>query len=78
MTWTKDGRSLIVTVEPDRNNAQLAALAVEGGQITLLGLRMPTIPTRSLSADGRRIAFTGSTSKRELWVFRNLLLQPAK
>jgi hypothetical protein len=38
---------------------------------------MQEISTRMLSADGRRIAFTGSTSKQELWVIRNLLPPPS-
>jgi len=78
MSWTKDGRHLIVTVKRGPGDEQLAAIPTDGGEIRLLSLRMPTLSTRTVSADGRRLAFTGSTSKQELWVIRNLLSEPAK
>jgi len=78
MTWAKDGRHLIVTAKcgPGEDH-RLCAIPTEGGELKPLGLRMQRIPTRMLSPDGRRIAFTGATQKQELWVIRNLLSELA-
>ena len=79
MIWTNDGRHLVVTAKcGPGEDQQLCAIPTEGGELRPLGLRMQTISTRMISADGRRIAFTGATRKRELWVIRNLLPEPAK
>jgi hypothetical protein len=78
MTWANDGRHLIVTAKcgPGEDH-RLCAIPTEGGELKPLGLRMQGIPTRMLSPDGRRVAFTGATRKQELWVIRNLLSELA-
>jgi hypothetical protein len=79
MVWTKDSRHLIVTGKCGPGDGdQLCAISTEGGELKPLGLNMQEISTRMISADGRRIAFTGATRKQELWVIRNLLSEPAK
>lgn len=86
MTWTKDGRHVVFQCVSDDGSVStgqvvgqgVCAVPAEGGALKSLGLRMEGIPTRMISADGRRIAFTGATMKQELWVIRNLLREPAK
>lgn len=78
MIWSKDGRHVVVTAKGPGEDQQLCAISTEGGELKPLGLRMQQIQTRMISADSRRIAFTGATRKRELWVSRNLLPDPAK
>ena len=79
MSWTLDGRHLIVTGKcGPGGKEQLCAIATDGGELRPLGLAMQEISSRMISADGRRIAFTGATRKNELWVIRNLLPEPAR
>jgi hypothetical protein len=44
-----------------------------GGSPKPRGVTFEEIPSRMISADGRHIAFTGRTTKQELWLVRNLL-----
>jgi hypothetical protein len=78
MAWTRDGRHLLLGAKcGTRVELQLCALPVEGGSLEPLGLGMQGITLAMISADGRRIAFTATTSAQELWAIRNLLPQPA-
>lgn len=79
MSWMPDGRHLIVTGKCGPGvEEQLCALPSEGGDLRSLGQGMQEISSRMMSADGRRIAFTGSTRKQELWVIRNLFPEPVR
>jgi Tol biopolymer transport system component len=79
MSWTRDGHHLVVTARCGPGEGQyLCAISREGGELKPLGRSMSEIPSRMISADGRRIAFTAKTFKEELWVIRNLLSEPAK
>jgi len=71
-TWTKDARYyLAVAAEP--GSSRLWAFPADGGQPRKLDVSMQIINGPVVSPDGRRIAFTGTESKPELWVIRNLL-----
>jgi Tol biopolymer transport system component len=76
LTWTPDGRHLIVTgTSVSGRGEQLFALPVSGGPMRPLGREMSSISTRMLSADGRLLAFTATTEASvELWVVRNLIV----
>lgn len=74
MIWTPDNAFLILSADCGPGGTrQLCALPREGGSLRLVGMNMQTISSRMISADGKRIAFTGSTSDSELWVIRGLL-----
>jgi len=77
MIWSRDGRRLLVRAQCG-GHVQLCAISVDGGDLTPLGLSITEFQTPMLSADGGRIAFTGTTRKRELWVIRNLLQDPVQ
>jgi Tol biopolymer transport system component len=73
MSWMPDGRHLIVTGKCGPGiEDQLCALPSDGGDLRPVGQSMQEISSRMISADGRRVAFTGTTGKQELWVIRNL------
>jgi Tol biopolymer transport system component len=77
--WTSDGRHLIVTLSGVGDRSQhLYAMAVDSGELKPLGLEMPQISSRVVSADGRRIAVTKEDSKNELRALRNILPAPEK
>jgi Tol biopolymer transport system component len=74
MIWTPDTTHLILSGACGPGGSQqLCALPREGGRLRLVGMNMQRISSRMISADGRRIAFTGETSDPELWVIRGLL-----
>jgi Tol biopolymer transport system component len=78
MAWTRDGRHIVLGAKcGTRVELQLCALPVEGGSLKTLGLGMQGITLAMISADGRRIGFTATTSAQELWAIRNLLPQSA-
>jgi len=71
-TWTKNARYYVtVAAEPDGH--RLWAFPADGGEPRKLDVSMQIINGPVVSPDGRRIAFTGTESKPELWVIRNLL-----
>jgi Tol biopolymer transport system component len=76
--WTPDGRHLVVTrvtANPYASDApqRLYAVAVDTGEMTPLGIDMPQITSRVVSADGRRIAITQEWSRNEVRALRNVL-----
>jgi Tol biopolymer transport system component len=70
--WTRDGRHVLFTSHTDARG-QLWAIPAEGGEPRALDITMQQILFPALSPDGRRIAFTGTRSRGELWVIHNLL-----
>jgi Tol biopolymer transport system component len=70
--WTKDGQHIIVGFY-DGQAVRLVAIPAEGGEPRNLNITMQDIQAPAVSPDGRRIAFTGTRSKSELWVIHNLL-----
>jgi hypothetical protein len=79
MAWTRDSRHLVFTGRCGlEDDLQLCAIPVEGGDLKPLGLRMQRIDSRMISADGRRIAYTGATIRREIFVIRNILSEPTR
>jgi len=75
--WTPDGQHLVFSTEAGPNNQQLTAISVRTGEFTLLGVTMPRITSRMLSADGRRIVFTESVDMSEVHTLRNFLRSAA-
>jgi len=71
--WTSDGRYVLFTVNRDDNAQQLWAIPAEGGEPRPLDITMRRLLFPAVSRDGRRIAFTGTRDKNELWVIHNLL-----
>lgn len=76
--WTADGRHLVVTrviASPYASDApqHLYAIAADTGEMKPLGLALPQITSRIVSADGRRIAITQESSRNEIRVLRNIL-----
>jgi dipeptidyl aminopeptidase/acylaminoacyl peptidase len=74
VTWTHDGRYLILTDMADRAPWRLWAIPAEGGERRPLDITLTTrnISSLSFSGDGQHITFTGSQRQQELWVIRNL------
>jgi Tol biopolymer transport system component len=79
MSWMPGGRHLMVTGKCGPGvEERLCALPSEGGDLRSVGQSMQEISSPMISADGRRIAFTSTTQKQELWVIRNLLAEPTR
>jgi hypothetical protein len=49
------------------------AFPVDGGEPRKLDVVFESIATADLSHDGKRLAFTGSQTKGEVWTIKNLL-----
>lgn len=66
-TWTPDGQRLLLA-----DGGTLRAIAVPGGEVRDLGLKMENLHLVQLRPDGRQIAFIGGDYAEELWVIDNL------
>jgi hypothetical protein len=74
IAWTPDSRHLIAAAACGSDDRQsLCAIAVEGGAFTPIGISMDALHSRMIAADGRRIVFTGQSTRHEVWQARNLL-----
>ena len=65
MPWTPDGRTILFV-----QSGGLWAVPVSGGEPRRL-FSMPSLQQVSLHPDGRRLAFKGGETRRELWVMEN-------
>jgi len=70
--WTPDGRYVLFTSLRD-DSQQVWAISAEGGEPRPLDITMRGLLHPAVSPAGRRIAFTGTRNKNELWVIQNLL-----
>jgi Tol biopolymer transport system component len=82
LTWTRDGRHVLMMRESESGPYQLWSVPVGGGEPQPSGLAMPggfaVSADVSLHPDGRRIAFINSKEpQEEVWGIKNLLSTPA-
>ena len=69
MAWTPDGENVLFT-----NGKALWIVPAAGGPVRQTDLKLPgSIGQLSMHPNGKRIAFTNSTSTTELWALENFL-----
>jgi Tol biopolymer transport system component len=78
LAWTADGHLLFEGQCGSGEVIRLCSIPVAGGSPVPISfapanIKFDRTPTRMISADGRRLAFTATTTKRELWVIRDFL-----
>jgi Tol biopolymer transport system component len=78
LTWTRDGRHLLMVRNSESGPRQLWSVPLDGGEPELSGLSMTgeasVAHSVALRPDGRSIAFSNQTGPiEEIWVVRNLL-----
>lgn len=77
LAWTPDGRQLLfvrrTSAPPGQRRAEVWCTSSEGGRSQGLGLSMREIDRLAVHPDGRRIAFSASDSKSEVWTMENFL-----
>ncbi len=71
--WTKDGRHVLVTTVDTARRMRVWAFPAAGGEPKKLDLTMERMSALDLSPDGRRLIFTGTQTKPELWTITNLI-----
>jgi Tol biopolymer transport system component len=77
-TWTTDSQHVLVVFEDGPADGRpwsrrLVAIPADGGAPRKLNVRMEVITGASLSADGRKLIFTGALRSQEMWVLKNLI-----
>lgn len=74
--WTRDGRHILFKAEDGTQRTRVWAVPTDGGPARKLDLATQGIGKMDLSPDGSRLLFSGTKSKQELWVIKNLLPSP--
>ena len=77
LAWTPDSRQLLfakrTNAPPQQRRTELWRISAEGGAPRSLGVSMREIDRLAVHPDGRRIAFSASEYKGEVWVMENFL-----
>jgi Tol biopolymer transport system component len=75
LAWSADGRYLLFgkSGATSQSKTELWRIPVQGGEPENLGLSVERMVELRVHPDGRRIAFTAGSQRREIWAMENFL-----
>jgi len=71
--WSRDGKFVFVAAAAAGDSQEILAIPAAGGEPVHSGSLMLDLTAPSLSPDGRRIAFSGSSHEDQVWVIDKMI-----